>query len=43
MFTGSPLPLKAEGSVFWAQPERAHSKASAIKRFIKNFLNEFLI
>ncbi|HAH0940217.1 TPA: hypothetical protein HHG49_005019, partial [Escherichia coli] len=27
MFTGSPLPLKAEGGVFWAQPESAHSKA----------------
>ncbi|EGF5063183.1 hypothetical protein ICD26_004591 [Salmonella enterica] len=39
MFTGSPLPLNADGSVFWAQPESAHSKASAIKRFIKEFLN----
>ncbi|EGF1012366.1 hypothetical protein IBO02_004605 [Salmonella enterica] len=39
MFTGSPLPLNAEGGVFWTQPESAHSKASAIKRFINDFLN----
>ncbi|EMB12919.1 hypothetical protein C210_17447 [Klebsiella pneumoniae subsp. pneumoniae KpMDU1] len=25
--------------MFWAQPESAHSKASAIKRFINDFLN----
>ncbi|EEZ0280176.1 hypothetical protein DEQ19_004598 [Escherichia coli] len=39
MFTGSPLPLKAEGGMFRAQPESAHSKTSAIKRFMKDFLN----
>ncbi|EFS3535994.1 hypothetical protein HX187_002469 [Salmonella enterica] len=39
MFTGSPLPLKAERGVFRAQPESTHSKASAIKRFINGFLN----
>ncbi|EFT4044810.1 hypothetical protein HVF23_004549, partial [Salmonella enterica] len=27
MFTGSPLPLNADGSVFRVQPESAHSKA----------------
>jgi hypothetical protein len=41
VFTGSPFPLKAGGSEFRAQPESAHSKASAIKRFISYVLTDF--